>query len=213
MKIDHQELLNALNWRYAVKQFSERKVTDEMLTTLLEAARLTPSSYGLQPYSLLVIESKVIREQLLSHSFQQDKVLHCSHLLVFAAKTIVDEHLIDRYIEKTAELSDRTQQQLEDYRQYLLSVFSAMKAEQKQQWSHQQAYIALGNVLTCAALLQIDCCPMTGIDSSGYDQVLNLADKGLTTTAICPIGYRALHDKSAQATKIRVDREELIIEV
>ena len=212
MTIDNLQLLDALNWRYAVNKFSPKKVPDEKLKTLLEAARLTPSSYGLQPYSLLVVESIAIREQLLTHSYEQDKVVNCSNLLVFAAKTAVDEQLINRYIKKTAEVSDRSQQQLDNYRQFLLSTFSAMSAAQKQQWAHQQAYIALGNVLTSAALLQIDCCPMTGIDSTGYDTILNLGEHGLTTTAICPIGYRDPHDKSAQAAKIRVDVNELIME-
>jgi nitroreductase len=203
-------IINALQWRYAVRQFSEQKVSNEDLTQLLNATRLSASSYGLQPYKVLVIESDTVRQKLLPHSYGQDKIANSSHLVIFAAETNIGDQTVDKYIDKYVQISNKSNQELNNYSEHMKSALSNKTDQQKQQWAHQQCYIALGNLLTCAAIMKIDSCPMTGIDVSGYDRVLGLTEQGLTTSVICPIGYRHHEDQSAHNPKIRFDYNEIV---
>jgi nitroreductase/dihydropteridine reductase len=206
-------VLNALRWRYAVKHFTDEKLTSSQVKDLLEATRLTASSYGLQPYNIISVESKPLRESLIPYSYGQNKVLNSSHLIVLAAHTQIGAHTVERYINKYIEASKSTHSDLINLSVHMKSVLSGMTAEQQQEWAHQQAYIALGNLLTSAALMGIDACPMTGFDKEGYDSVLGLKEKGLTSTVICPIGHRDPSDIQATATKVRFDYNEIVTEI
>lgn len=207
------EILDALHWRYAVKQFSNQKVSNADLNKLLNATRLSASSYGLQPYKVIVVTSNELRAQLLPFSYGQDKIANSSHLIIFAAATDIGDATVDRYIAKHAKVTQKAVQDLSRFSAHLKAVFSNKTAGEKQVWAHQQAYIALGNFLTCAAAMKIDSCPMTGIEYSGYDQILGLAEKGLTTSVICPIGYRHEDDLQADTPKVRFDYDEIIMEI
>ncbi len=207
------ELLSALQWRYAVKQFSNEKISKVKLKELLNMTRLSASSYGLQPYNIIFVESSAIREQLLPYSYGQDKIANSSHLIIFAAHTQIGDVTVDKYIDKHAKVTDKPQSQLGDFSEHMKSALSNKSVTQKQEWAHQQAYIALGNFLTCAAAMKIDSCPMTGIDNAGYDKVLGLDKKGLTTSMISPIGYRHKDDKQAHSPKVRYDYDEIVMEI
>ncbi len=207
------KLLEALNWRYGVKKFSDEKISAAELKELLNATRLSASSYGLQPYNLIVIEADTIRKQLLPFSYGQDKIINSSHLIIFAAHTQVGDVTVDRYIDNYAKITDRTHSELDNFSHHMKSALATKTLEQKQEWAHQQAYIALGNFLTCAAMMKIDSCPMTGFDNAGYDAVLGLAEKGLTTSVICPIGRRHQSDDQAHIPKVRFDYEQIVIEM
>jgi len=206
-------ILDALNWRYAVKKFSDKKVTNENLKELLEATRLSASGYGLQPYKIIVIESVELRGKLLPYSFGQDKVAESSHLIIFAAHTDIGDCTVDRYIKKHAQVIGKSIEQLNNFSTHMKSAFSHKSQEQKQEWAHNQAYIALGNFLTCAASMKIDSCPMTGFDKPGFDKVLGLHEKGLTSSIICPIGYRHPSDEQARSPKVRLDFDDIIMEL
>ncbi len=205
------KMLDALNWRYAVKKFSDDKISSPELVNLLEAVRLSASSYGLQPYNIIVVESKPIRERLVHYSYGQDKVAKSSHLLVFAAHTNIGDVTVDRYINKYVQLSNKSRSELHNYAEHIKSALSDKTSEQKQEWAHQQAYIALGNLLTCAAVMKIDSCPMSGFDRDGYDAELGLNKKGLTTTVICPIGRRHPEDTWVRLPKVRFDYDEIVM--
>ncbi|MGK0272823.1 MAG: nitroreductase/dihydropteridine reductase [Cocleimonas sp.] len=207
------KLLEALDWRYAVKQFSDEKITAVELRALLNATRLSASSYGLQPYNIIVVESNTIRKQLLPFSYGQEKIADSSHLIIFAAHTQVGDVTVDRYIEKHAKITNKPSGELSNFSDHMKSALAAKTPEQKQQWAHQQAYIALGNFLTCAAMMKIDSCPMTGFDNVGYDAVLGLLEKNLTTSVICPIGRRHLNDVQALSPKVRFDYEQIVMEM
>ena len=207
------KLLEALDWRYAVKQFSDEKITAVELRALLNATRLSASSYGLQPYNIIVVESNTIRKQLLPFSYGQEKIADSSHLVIFAAHTQVGDVTVDRYIEKHAKITNKPSGELGNFSAHMKSALAVKTAEQKQQWAHQQAYIALGNFLTCAAIMKIDSCPMTGFDNAGYDAVLGLVEKGLTTSVICPIGRRHRNDVQALSPKVRFDYEQIVMEM
>ena len=206
-------LLEALDWRYAVKQFSDEKISKVELKELLNATRLSASSYGLQPYNIIVVESNTIRSQLLPFSYGQDKIANSSHLIIFAAHTQVGDDTVDRYIDKQAKITNKHHSELDSFSDHMKSALAAKTSNQKQEWAHQQAYIALGNFLTCAAMMKIDSCPMTGFDNAGYDEVLGLVEKGLTTSVICPIGRRHPNDNGAQSPKVRFDYDQIILEI
>ena len=207
------KLLEALDWRYAVKQFSDEKITAMEVKTLLNATRLSASSYGLQPYNIIVVESDTIRKQLLPFSYGQEKIADSSHLIIFAAHTQVGDVTVDRYIDKHAKITNKPISDPDNFSDHMKSALAAKTVEQKQQWAHQQAYIALGNFLTCAAMMKIDSCPMTGFEPAGYDRVLNLAGKGLTTSVICPIGRRHRNDVQALSPKVRFDYDQIVMEM
>lgn len=207
------DVIDALNWRYATKQFSDKKVSSEIVNKLLEATRLSASSYGLQPYKLIVINSQDIKEKLLPFSYGQQQVVDSSHIIVFASETNIGDTTVDRYIKKQSEVENRPIAELHRFSDHMKSALASKTPQEKQQWSHQQAYIALGNLLTCAALMQVDSCPMGGFDVAGYDSVLDLANKALTTAVICPIGYRHVADRQLTQPKVRFDYDEMIIEV
>lgn len=204
-------IIKALNWRYAVRQFSDEVIDEHHLQELLNAARLSASSYGLQPYQLLVVQSADIRQKLLAHSMGQDKVAHCSHLLILAARTNIGDDIVSHYMQKLSTAREIPLADLQGFSDHIKRGFEIMSEQQKQDWAHQQAYIALGNLLTCAAIMHIDTCPMAGFEAESYDKVLGLAEKNLTTTVICPIGKRHPNDSTAYMQKVRLDHDEMVI--
>lgn len=201
----------ALNWRYAVRKFTTEKLPDTRVRALLDATRKSASSYGLQPYKLIVIASRDIREKLLPVSFGQQKVLDCSHLVVFAAQRNVGDDTVDQYVERLIRLRCVTQESVADYASHMKGALASKTLAEKREWAHQQAYIALGTFLTSAAIMQIDSCPMTGIEHDAYDEILGLKDRGLETSAIAALGYRSPEDTSAFGQKVRVDYEDFVL--
>jgi nitroreductase len=207
------ELLDALNWRYAVKQFSEDIIPDAVISDLIRATSLTPSCYGLQPYQIIQVNDRSVREKLLAHSWGQDKVVKCSHLLVFTVSTAGIESIVDRYLHQQAHINDEVISELEDFRAYLIRTLGGKPNVQVIEWAHRQAYIALGNLLTSAAVSGIDTCPMEGIDPAGFDEVLGLQALDLSTSVVCTLGYRNTADKHALKPKIRFTNSDFLREV
>ncbi len=201
----------ALDWRYAVREFSPEKLNSDTVETLVDAARKSASSYGLQPYKILVVESKAVRRDLLAYSFGQQKVLDCSHLIVFAAQTDIGDHTVDRYVTQFVKTRGVPADDISGYVGHMKQALAAKSQVEKQAWAHQQAYIALGTLLTAAASMRIDTCPMTGFDHTAYDEVLGLSELGLESSAIVALGYRSAHDRTSGLPKVRFDYEELVI--
>jgi len=206
-------VIDALNWRYAVRQFSEEKIDDEKLDELLSATRLSPTSYGLQPYRLIVVSDPNVRKKLLPYSMGQNKVVDSSHLIVFAAKTDIDDEMVDRYIHSVAETRGISTAELDGFAEHVKHVFSNMDAGEKHAWAHQQVHIALGTLLTTAALMKIDSCPMGGFESEGFDRVLGLDSLGLESSVICAVGVRHPNDSSALLPKVRFSHSEMVYAV
>lgn len=206
-------ILNQLNWRYAVRRFNETKISGHQIEELAEATRLTASSYGLQPYKLLVIESDEVRDALLAYSMGQIKVKESSHLFVLACNSSIDDNFIDHYFARMASERSIHESSLMDFKQHVKDAILGMTVEQRDHWADQQAYIALGNLLTVAALKEIDACPMGGFDNKGFDQVLGLKELGLRSCVICTLGYRSVDDESANDKKVRQVQEQFLIQV
>ena len=203
----------ALDWRYAVREFSPEKLDAHTVETLVDAARKSASSYGLQPYKILIIGNKSVRKDLLAYSFGQQKVLDCSHLIVFAAQTDIGDHTVDRYVAQLVKTRGVPADDISSYVKHMKQALAAKSREEKRVWAHQQAYIALGTLFTAAASMRVDSCPMTGFDHQAYDDVLGLAKLGLETTAIVALGYRSARDRTSGLPKVRFDYGDMVISV
>lgn len=203
-------MIDSLNWRYATKKFDKNKqVSAENIQLLKEAVRLTASSYGLQPYKVLEIKNPEIREQLKTASFGQPQVTDASTLFVFCA----NDDLTDAHIDAYLELSAKTQQidvaGLKGYGDFMKGVFGSRTTAQKHEWSARQVYIALGNLLTTAASMQIDVSPMEGFVPKQYDEILGMKGSGYSTVVIAAIGYRSSDDEAQYKAKVRKPMDEL----
>jgi nitroreductase len=210
--IKGEQLLAQLNWRYATKEFDPmRKISPEDWSVLENALILSPSSYGLQPWKFIVITDQKIREELFPATWNQRQVLDCSHYVVFAVNTKMTEQHIDSHISRTVEIRGGTVEGLQRYRDVMLGdVVTGARGAQAQEWAARQAYLALGNLMTSAALMGIDTCPMEGFEPEEYDKILDLGAKGLASVVCCAAGYRSPTDKYAGQKKVRFDRADVI---
>jgi nitroreductase/dihydropteridine reductase len=205
-------LIEKLNWRYATKKFDHtKKLSAEQLDNLLTAIQSAPSSLGLQPYRILVVEDPEIREQLREAGYGQQQITQASQLIVFAAETNLDEDFGKKYIDLIAETREIGREHLAGFEQAVLGAINGLSEDQKIVWGHKQAYIALGVLLTAAAEMGIDACPMEGFLAGKFDEILGLKEKGLTTSVIATIGFRAEDDSFAHLAKVRRPKSELFI--
>jgi nitroreductase len=210
-----QQLLNALQWRYATKVFdATRKIPADVWQTLERALVLTPTSYGLQPYRFLVINDPVKRAELLPHSWNQKQVVDASHFVVFTARTKITGADVNKLITRTSDIRKIPPESLNFYRDLMLGdVVNGPRGKTAHEWAARQTYIALGNLMTCAAVLGVDTCPMEGLDPAEYDRVLGLNGSGYATVVACALGYRAPTDKYASLPKVRYEAKELVQQV
>jgi nitroreductase len=216
--ISREQLLEQLNWRYATKQFDPaRKISDADWNALEQALILTPSSYGLQPWQFIVITNPEIREKLVPVSWGQRQPVDCSHFVVFAIKKNFGVADIHAFLDRTVEVRGGDRAKLDAYGDMMIGdLINGQRSQRSkwiQEWMARQAYIALGNFMTSAALLGIDTCPMEGLDPEKYDEILGLSDLGLATVVACPAGYRAATDKYAALPKVRFAAEKLITRI
>ncbi len=208
------QLIEALNWRYATKRMNGKKVPDEKVNKILDATRLSASSMGLQPYSILIIDDLEKRKQLQPAINNQPQIIEGSHVLVFAAWDNVNEQHVNDYINNISAVRNVTLESLEGFRKSLLNIVYGRSTQEKFEWAARQAYIALGTAITAAALEQVDATPMEGFKSEELDRMLNLEDKGLRSVALLVLGYRNFEkDKLANAKKVRRSKEEFILNV
>lgn len=205
------DIIEALKWRYATKEFDpSKKISDEDFQKLLDALVLTPSSYGLQTWKFLVVQDPKIREELLPHTWNQRQVVDASHLIVLCSPKSIDTEYIQRFIERTAELRSTELSELDSFKEMLEKTFIAGSKEHRDHIFVTQPFIALGNLLTVAAALKIDACPIGGFKSDEYSKILGLKEKGLNPAVVCPVGYRNNADKYATREKVRFKAEDLI---
>ena len=210
--ISTQQLLDALNWRYAVKKFDpDKKIPADVWSVLEETLVLTPSSYGLQPWKFFVITNPEKKAALVSASYNQTQPRDCSHLVVMAVKKNMEVADVDRLFDAIAEIQNRPRETTKGYRKMMIGdIVDGPRGKDSEGWAKLQSYIALGNFMTAAAVLGVDTCPMEGFVPAMYDEVLGLAEQGLTTAVLCAAGYRSDEDKYAAAPKVRYALEELI---
>ncbi|MEL0456473.1 NAD(P)H-dependent oxidoreductase [Flavobacteriaceae bacterium SZ-1-7] len=208
------DIIKQLEWRYATKKFDATKIlSEEKLNIVKQAFNLTATSFGLQTIKLIVIEDKELRVPLVKHAYNQKQVLDASHLLVICIQKDILQDDVTNYYNNIKGIRNTPESILRPYREDLIKMMEKMTVQQRQRWSTNQAYIALGNLMTVCAMEGIDSCPMEGFAPSKYDEILQLEEKGLMSVLLLPIGYRAADDMFSGFKKVRKPLEEAVIEM
>ncbi|MBW9054632.1 NAD(P)H-dependent oxidoreductase [Rhizobium mesosinicum] len=202
-------IVASMEWRYATKKFAEERLTDAEVDDLLEAVRLAPSSYGLQPYKFIVIKDPALRETLRAAAFNQPQVADASHLLVIASETDVNEQTVARFIDNAAKARSVDRTALKPREDFINNYLAPFTKDMRSEWAQKQAYLALGVFVAAAAEAKIDMCPMEGLDRPRIDEILDLSSKNLTTVAFVTLGKRSSEDPAAAFAKVRKTTEEL----
>jgi nitroreductase len=200
------------NWRYATKKFdTSKKIKKEDLEFLLQAIQLSTSSYGLQPYKILIVENPETRQQLLPFSWNQQQIVDASHVLVFASQTKISEEDIDTFFENTSQIRHIPIETMKGYSDFMKSKLLKLSDEETGIWTAKQSYLALANLINAAAELKIDVTPMEGFSAPEYNKILNLDNLNLTATLVAPIGYRHQDDATQHLKKVRKPIKDLFI--
>ncbi|SHF72217.1 Nitroreductase [Flavobacterium segetis] len=200
------------NWRYATKKFdASKKIAAEDITILKEAIRLSSSSYGLQPYRVIIVENPELRAQLQPAAWGQSQIKDASHIIIFANEINFGEEGIDNYFKNVSETRNATLDNMKGYIEFLKKTITALTPDERNNWSAKQTYLALGNLLNAAADLKIDLTPMEGFVPEQVNEILGLNQLGLNATLIATLGYRHEEDATQHLKKVRKSNEELFI--
>ena len=203
---------NYLNWRYATKKFDiSRELPAEDLEYILLAGNLAATSYGLQPFKIIVVTDTQMKQALLAQAYNQIQVSENSALLVIAARTDVDETFISEYTERLEVERGLPAGAVDDFKAMMVGHLTSLTAEARLVWSQKQAYIALGTMMVAAAEKAVDSCPMEGFDAVKFDEILGLADLNLHSTLLLPLGYRSSEDATQNYKKVRQAIETMVV--
>jgi nitroreductase len=207
-------LLDNLNWRYATKKFdATKKISSEDLNTLKEAVRLAASSYGLQPYKVVIVENPEIREQLKAAAYGQTQITDSSQLFIFANDLNAGPESVAAYIQNISETRGVPTEALGGFADMMNGVISNLSQDAKNIWTAKQTYIALGTLLAAAAELKIDATPMEGFNAAAFNEILGFDKLGLNASVIATVGYRHIEDDTQHYKKVRKSHEELFITI
>ncbi|NDP19732.1 MAG: NAD(P)H-dependent oxidoreductase [Paludibacter sp.] len=202
-------LIEKLNWRYATKRMNGTKVPQEKVEKILEAVRLAPTSFGLQPFKVIVVEDAALRERIYNEACKQPQIKEASHVLLFAASKNIDEQQVNDYIQLIATTRGIKVESLNDFKAMFGGVISGSE-ERNFAWTARQAYIAFGVGIVAAAMEDVDATPMEGFNAEAMDKVLGLTDKNLSVVNILALGYRdELNDQLSKTPKVRKSKELL----
>ncbi len=211
----NKTLIDQLQWRYATKKFDPAKtIAAADWATLEQSLILSASSFGLQPYKFIIVTDPAIKAQLPAMSWNQTQPRDCSHLVVFAGKLTFTTADVDHFLALTAQIRGGSVESLAGYREMIIgNLVTGPRSQIIAEWAAYQAYLALGGLLTGAAILGIDACPLEGIIPEKYDSLFGLPALQLGTLCACALGYRADDDKYATLPKVRLPASELIIRI
>jgi nitroreductase len=206
-----ERIETAFRWRYATKKFDPaRRIPHSDWAALENALLLAPSGYGLQPWKFLVIQDPGLRRELTPASHHQTQVEACSHFVVLAARTRVDADFIGQYTDRIAEARGIARASLNGFFDMVVGdLIHGPKSHFQSEWAARQTYIALGTLISAAAMLRIDSCPLEGIEPDAYDRILDLRPDYRAVVA-CALGYRSPEDKYATTPKVRFRRERIL---
>lgn len=200
------------NWRYATKKFdTTKKVSEKDLEVLKEAIRLSASSFGLQPYRVLIIENPELRAKLQGASWGQAQIVEASHLIVFANITNFGDQEVDSYFDNLTNTREIEMEAVQGYKDFVKNFVNTLPVDAKNTWTSKQTYIALSNLLNVAAELKIDVTPMEGFEPQKYNEILGLDKLGLNASLVATIGYRHEDDGLQHLKKVRKSEKELFL--
>lgn len=207
----NNKILKALKWRYAVKEFdTQKKVSDEDFNTILESARLAPSSLGLEAWKFVVVRNSQLRKRLFDEASPQAKVIEASHFVVIARRTDVRKNITAERLTRTAEASGTSVESLGGLKDMINGFIKGLDDRQLDAWTTNQAYIPLGMMLETAALLGVDAGPMEGFNKEGFDKILGLTDHNLASVVAIGFGYRG-DDPAAERPKVRRSLKDVVL--
>lgn len=208
------EYLSKLNWRYATKKFdATKKLTAEQLDFLKNAIRLSPSSFGLQPWKFYLVSNPAVRQEMLAASYNQPQISDASHIFVIASRVGFNASDVEAYINDIATTRNVSLESLEPAKNAMFGSISHKTPEALDDWCARQSYLALGFLLSACAENDIDACPMEGFDAAAVSKILNTEADGYFARAYCAVGFRSADDSYAQAAKVRFPLEKIIKEV
>lgn len=206
----NDKIISAMNWRYAAQKLDPtRKVSDEDMNTILEAGRLAPSAFGVEPWHFILIENPELQKRLYDEASQQDKVKDAPHFLVVAKRTDARETLAKNRVARAAKAMGVAEADLQGLRDMIDGTIAGKSDEQLASWVRAQAYIPLGAMIEAAALLGVDAGPMEGFNHDKFDEILGLTDKNLSSEYAIGFGYR-LNDDAAKRPKSRQSMDEVL---
>ncbi|MBU3681719.1 MAG: NAD(P)H-dependent oxidoreductase [Flavobacterium sp.] len=204
--------IESQNWRYATKQFdATQKISADHLAILKEAVRLSPSSMGLQPYKVIVVDTVELRSKLVPAAYGQAQVVDASHLFVLAIETTITNEHIDAYMQNIADTRGISTESLTGFKSMVENNLNNMDVKSTADWAAKQVYLALGNLLNAAADLRIDATPMEGFNPKMVNEILGLESLGLSAVLLTTLGYRHENDKLQHLKKVRKNTNELFI--
>lgn len=207
-------IINSLEWRYAIKKFdSAKKLSNQQIETLKKAFNLTPTSFGLQPIKMIVIQNKELQEKFVELSYNQRQVADASHLLIICIKNDTTAEDINSYFNLEKETRNIEESTISGFRKQLLEMYENKTVEERNLSAIYQTYIALGNLMTVCALEKIDACPIEGFIPQKVDELLNLKELNLSSVLMLPVGFRDENDIMSTMKKVRKPLSEMIIDI
>ena len=215
------ELIEALNNRYAVKKFEKRNLYEteksELEDTVKSILQLTPTSFWLQAYKFINVKNTELREQLKKYSWDQSQITDSDILIVFAVPTNFDRKFIEKHTENLQKIRWITDEKKASVTDFIVSStienWKSIWLNNFEDWLTYQVYIALWNLMTWLAVLWIDACPIEWFSNEKYDELLNLKEKNLSSKVILAIWKRWAEDKYQNEKKVRFPKEELFIDL
>ena len=206
------DLQKSLEWRYATQQYdTTKKVSPEDFNQLIDAARMAPSSFGLQPWKIVDVRNPETRKVLQAAAWGQTKITEADHILVLSRPTKMDEAYIEQFIATTAKTRGMAAESLDGFKKMLVGFTSQRGDDQLSIWMDKQVYILLGFLLETAAIMHIDTTPMEGFDRAKFDEILGLPRKGYQSVVLCAVGYRAKTDEAASRKKVRFSTRDILM--
>jgi len=215
MGVDRSFLMESLMWRYATHVFDQqKKIPQEDWDLLEDVLRFTPSTFGLQPWKFIIVQNRDLRMKLLPFTWNQHQVIDCSHYVVFATMNRISEEYILKYMKKVSDVRRAPLDLMVDYKKKIMDgIEGPVNTSNIIHFTRRQAYIAMGSLLTTAALMRIDTCPLEGLDREKYDELLGLKGTEYQTIAAVACGYRSSDDKYAKLQKVRFEKKEIITHI
>ncbi len=207
-------IIENLKWRYATKRFdTSKELPTADLEYILEAGRLAASSYGLQPFKIIVVTDEATKLALVPHAYNQTHVGTNNALIVLASRTDVDETMIANYTSRIETTRGLTAGAVDGYKDIMTVHLTSLPIDVRTTWAQKQCYIALGTMMMAAAERMIDGCPMEGFSADGFNEVLGLTAQNLTATVILAVGYRAATDETQHYAKVRRELGDMIVRI
>jgi len=200
-----EQFLQAMNFRHACKVFDEtKKINDEDFSFILEVGRKSPSSFGMEPWKFLVIKDIILKEKIKPFCWDQPQITTCSHLMIVLAR-IEDVKPESGIPTKRFSRRKLTQEQ----KNFYLNLYSTHLEKTLSSddnifaWTTRQCYISAANMMTAAASISIDSCPIEGFEKEKLEKALNIDTKKYQVALVLPFGYRL--NKQSEQKRLSLD--------